>query len=107
MNIGKLNRRLTIVSPGALTDDNIGGFTAAASTSVETWTKKRQLSMKEQLLYGLESGTISFEFTIRYQNGKDLAQHNSLVFEGQALRIISIIHENKTSTKIIADGRTD
>lgn len=109
MNVGNLNKRITITVRGALTPDTIGGYTKAADTESLVWCGARQLSHRETLLYGLQVGEASYEFTFRYETVKNISQVNGLKYEGRTFRIISIneVDERKEMIKIIANEQTN
>lgn len=109
MEIGKLNRRITIVTNGAKTTDGIGGYTYAAATTTDTWCSAKHLNQRENLSYGLEMGTASYKFTFRYEAGKALSQVKKLIYESRNFRIIGVneLDENKTFIEVIANEETN
>ena len=109
MEIGKLNRRITIVTNGARVADGIGGFTQAAGTTVDTWCSAKHLNQRENLSYGLEMGTASYKFTFRYEAGKALTQVKRLIYESRNFRIIGVneLDENKSFIQVIANEETN
>ena len=109
MEIGKLNRRITITTYAANTGTATGGYTKGAGTSVETWCSAKPLSQKESLLNGLQLGQSSYEFTFRYEKGTTVNQTTLLTYESSNFRVISIleIDENKRVVKVLANERTN
>lgn len=107
MNTGKLNRRITIVTPGAMTPDGIGGFTEGVTTPRVTWCSARQLSMAESLSYGLETSTASFRFSFLYFAADDITRVKELIYEGRTFRIVNIeeVNEEKRTIIVIANER--
>lgn len=107
MNTGKLNRRITIVTPGTMTPDGIGGFTEGAKTTRATWCSARQLSMGESLSYGLETATASFKFSFLYFAADDITRAKELTYEGRTFRIVNVdeVDENKHLITVIANER--
>ena len=107
MNTGKLNRRITIVTPGVMTSDGIGGFTEGVKTTRVTWCSARQLSMGESLSYGLETSTASFRFGFLYFAADDITRVKELTYEGRTFRIVNIeeVNEDKRMIIVIANER--
>lgn len=107
MNTGKLNRRITIVTPGAMTPDGIGGFTEGTKTTRTTWCSARQLSMSESLSYGLETSTASFKFSFLYFSADDITRVKELTYEGRTFRIVNVdeVNEDKRTIIVIANER--
>ena len=109
MEIGKLNRRITIHSFGANVADGFGGFTKGTETTAETWCSAKGLSMGESLLNGLLIGQANYEFTFRYEKGNEITQQNKITYEGRDFRIRSVLEqdENKRIVKVLASERTN
>lgn len=109
MEIGKLNRRITITSYAANSATSTGGYTKGAATEVETWCGAKPLSQKESLLNGLQLGQASYEFIFRYEKGTTISQQTLLTYESRSFRVISVleIDENKRIVKVLANERTD
>jgi len=109
MEIGKLNRRMTITSYGANTPTATGGYTKGASSDTETWCGAKPLSQSESLLNGLALGQRGYEFTFRYEKGNEVSQQTVLTYESRSFRVITIleIDENKRVVKVLANERTD
>lgn len=107
MNTGKLNRRITIVTPGAMTPTTIGGFTQGVTTTRTTWCSARQLSMAESLSYGLETSTASYRFSFLYYAADDITRVKELTFNGRSFRIVSVenVDEAKQQITVIANER--
>ena len=107
MNTGKLNRRITIVTPGTMTPTVIGGFTQGATSTRVTWCNARQLSMSETLSYGLETSVDSYQFTFRYFASDDITRVKELIYSGRTFRISQIknIDEANDEVQIIASER--
>jgi len=109
MEIGKLNRRITVTSYGANTSTATGGYTKGAATDVDTWCHAKPLSQKESLINGLQIGQRAYEFTFRYEKGNEVSQQTDLTYESRNFRVISIleIDEYKRVVKVLANERTD
>jgi SPP1 family predicted phage head-tail adaptor len=107
MNTGKLNRRITIVSPGTMTPTTIGGFTEGTKTQRNTWCSARQLSMYERLTHGLEESNAAYIFSFLYDSVKSITNKYELIYEGRTFRIVSILemNEEKREVSIIANER--
>lgn len=107
MNTGKLNRRITIVTPGAMTPTAMGGFTQGAQSTRSTWCSARQLSMSETLSYGLETSTAAYQFSFKYFSADDITRVKELQYEGRSFRVAQIreINESKNEVQIIASER--
>lgn len=107
MNTGKLNRRITIVTPGAMTPDGIGGFAEGAKTTRVTWCSARQLSMAESLSYGLETSTASYRFSFLYFAADDITRVKELTFAGRTFRIVNVenVDEANKQITVIANER--
>lgn len=107
MNTGKLNRRITIVTPGTMTPTTIGGFTQGAQTTRSTWCSARQLSMAETLSYGLETSTAAYQFAFKYFSADDITRVKELQYESRNFRIVSIreMNEEKNEITVIANER--
>ncbi len=107
MNTGKRNRRITIITKGASMPDGYGGFTYGPSTTRETWCSAKQMSMKESLLFGLETSTANYMFGFTYYSADEISRSNDLIYEGRNFRIHSIneVNENKRSIVITATER--
>ena len=74
MNTGKLNRRISYTTFGTYTDTPLGGkVLSVAGASVETWCSARQLSMREQISYGLPVDFKIFEFGFIYERGANIS----------------------------------
>lgn len=109
MNIGALNRRITVTTPGALTSDGMGGYTSAAVTTRDTWCSAKQLSQYETLQYGLMVGAASYKFNLLYNPSAAITQQNKLIYESRNFRIVAIneLNEDKTLIEIIANEQTN
>ena len=107
MNTGKLNKRITIITPGTMTPTTIGGFTQGATSSRTTWCNARQLSMGETLSYGLETSVDSYQFSFRYFAADDITRVKELTFGGRNFRISQIknIDEANNEIQVIASER--
>jgi len=107
MNTGKLNRRITISTPGAMTPDGIGGFNEGAKTTRVTWCSAKQLSMAESFSYGLETSTASFRFSFLYFSADDITRGKELTYSGRSFRIENIenIDEVNKQITVIANER--
>lgn len=107
MNTGKLNKRITIITPGTLSADGIGGFTQGATSSRSTWCSAKQLSMAESLSYGLETSTASFRFSFLYFAADDITRVKELTYSGRTFRIVNIenIDEANKQITVIANER--
>ena len=107
MNTGKLNRRITIVTPGTMTPDGIGGFTEGTKTTRNTWCSARQLSMSETLSYGLETSTAAYQFGFMYFAADDITRVKELTYESRTFRIAQIkeVDEAKKEIQVIASER--
>jgi head-tail adaptor len=82
MNTGKLNRRITYTTGATYTDTALGGKTlSVAGTQVQTWCSARQLSMREQISYGLPTDYSSFEFEFIYERGANIVRGMDLTYE--------------------------
>lgn len=107
MNIGKLNRRITISTYGANTVTATGGYTRGAETQTETWCAAKPLNGKELLLNGLQLGERAYEFTFRYEQGVNVSQLGKLTYESREFRVIQVleIDEYKRVVKVTAQER--
>jgi SPP1 family predicted phage head-tail adaptor len=107
MNTGKLSRRITIVSPGAMTPDGIGGFTEGTVTTFDTWCAAKQLSMTEILSFGLETSTSNYQFTFKYYSVDNVTRIKDLIYEGRNFRVSQVreVDEMKSEVQIIASER--
>lgn len=109
MNIGKLNRRITISTYGENTVTATGGYTRGAETQTETWCNARPISQSESLNNGLQLGQRSFEFTLRYEQGIKVSQLGKLTYEGRGFRVVQVLEvdESKRIITVLASERTD
>lgn len=89
-NTGQYNRRITHYRHGASTPDGMGGFTYAEPTATEVWCKARQLSMGQKFNYGIESGTVTYNFRFKYLTAVDYIFQDWFVYEGDKYIIESI-----------------
>jgi len=89
-NTGQYNRRITHYRQGAATPDGMGGETYAAPTATTVWCKARQLSMGQKFNYGLESGTVTYDFRFKYLTAKGFTFDDWFVYEGAKYVISSI-----------------
>lgn len=108
MNTGKLNRRITIATPGTMTSDGIGGFTEGTKPPTRTtWCSARQLSMSESLSYGLETATALYRFSFLYFAADDITRVKELTYESRTFRIVNIeeVDEAKNMITVIANER--
>jgi len=107
MNTGKLNRRITIVTKGAMTPTTIGGFTEGVGSTKNTWCSAKQLSMAESLSYGLETSVATFRFSFLYYAVDEVTRIKELTFEGRTFRIVSVenVDEVKNVITLIANER--
>ena len=108
MNTGKLNRRIIIVTSGAMTSDVIGGFTEGIPTQKTVWCAARQLSMAETLSFGLETTTESYQFNFLYFSADDLTRIKELIYKGSSFRIAQVkeVDEAKREIHVIASKRS-
>jgi SPP1 family predicted phage head-tail adaptor len=106
MQIGKLNKRVTIKSVTRVAD-GIGGFNETETTVKETWAQLRPLSAKETLSYGLELGDRASEITVMFDGA--INQTNFILFGSRRYRIRSVVNpdEAKWIYKLICTERTD
>jgi SPP1 family predicted phage head-tail adaptor len=106
MQIGKLNRRITIKTVTRVAD-GLGGYNETASTVKETWAGVMPLSARESLNYGLELGERAHEITIRYDGV--INQTNYIEYGGRSFRIRSVVNpeEGRREYKLICTERTD
>ena len=104
MDTGKRNRRATIVFAGEMTPDGLGGFTEGINTIREVWCSAKQLSMNEQLLYGLETSTASYRFQFLYYAADDVTRIDGIQYKGRNFRIKSIreIDEMRKVVEVVA-----
>lgn len=100
MNTGKLNKRITIVTPGTLTPDGIGGFTEGTKSSRTTWCMAKQLSMAESLSYGLETATTSYRFSFLYFAADDITRVKELTYSGRTFHIVNIENNDEANKQI-------
>jgi SPP1 family predicted phage head-tail adaptor len=109
MNIGKLNRRITVTTYGANTLTATGGYTKGAETNVTTWCAARPLSQKETLLNGLQLGQRNYEFTFRYEQGTNVSQETKITYDSREFKVSSIIEidDYKRVVKVLAAERTN
>jgi len=109
MNIGNLNKRVTLTGQGTLTSDQIGGFTEAAGAAVPVWAGARQLSHRETLLYGLQVGEAAYEFTFLYRTGMTITQQTTITYEGRTFRVVSVneVDEKQQTIRVIANTQTN
>lgn len=107
MEIGNLNSRIKIVTRGSLTPDGIGGFNEGAKSTRDVWAKVRQMSQREQLTYGLEVGTASFEFTLRKNTAYDVTQVKSIQHIGLTCRVVSVVEIDNDFVKVLANVQTN
>lgn len=108
MNTGKLNRRITYYPFGTYTETALGGKTlSAAGTPIETWCSARQLSMREQISYGLPVDYKSYEFGFIYEHGANISNGMKLVYESKNFRVIQVSEtdEAKREIKVIATNQ--
>lgn len=89
MDTGRLNRRITITTAGTLTTDGIGGFIEGTPTTKETWANVKQLSMKEQILFGLQTAFASYRFTFMYYSASTISEIKSITYEGRTFNVVS------------------
>lgn len=100
MNTGQLNKRITIVTKGALTSTQTGGFTEGAQSTVNTWCKAEQLSMTDQLRNGLETAYISYRFTIKYKSNR-VTNDNELIYHTRRFKIANIENVDEANNIIV------
>ena len=75
---------------GAATPDGMGGETYAAPTMTTVWCKARQLSMGQKFNYGLESGTVTYDFRFKYLTAQSFTFDDWFIYEGAKYIINSI-----------------
>lgn len=109
MEIGKLNRRITIRSYAASTETAYGGVTRSAPVDYNTWAKANRLSQSEVLANGLKLGEAVYRFGIRYQDATKVTQRNEIIYEGKTFRVLSVINIDEANfyTEVIASERTN
>lgn len=109
MEIGKLNRRITITTYAASSETPSGGTTKGASSTSDTWCSAKPLAQKESVLYGLKIGQRGYKFGFRYEAGVDIGQTNELTYESRRFRVIQVleIDEAKRMIIVIANERTN
>ena len=108
MNTGKLNRRITYTTTATYIDDGFGGKTqSVAGSNVETWCNARQLSMREQISYGLPTDYSSFEFSFIYERGANIVRGMNLTYENKTFKVNQVSEQNeaKREIKIIATNQ--
>lgn len=105
MEIGKLNKRITINKISRVASGT--GWTETITKVKDTWAHVRPISHGETLSFGLELGQRNIEFTIRYDG--ELDQTNQIVFGSRTFRVKSVINTDEANreVKILAVERTD
>lgn len=109
MNIGSLNRRITVTNYGTPTVTDIGGAVKGAATSFETWCNAKPLSQSEQIRNGLQLGESTYKFTFRYEKGNEVTQATDLTFDSVKFRVASILDINEAYrvVEVLAAKRTN
>lgn len=106
-NTGKRNKRVIVVFSSSGVSDGIGGFTKGVGTEKTVWASVRQLSMSEQLAYGLEQSTATYIFGFNYNAVRGIGYDDSVKYEGKEFRILSVknINESDVNIDVIANMR--
>lgn len=108
MNTGNLNRRISYTPFGTYTDTPLGGkVLSVAGASVETWCSARQLSMREQISYGLPVDFKTFEFGFIYERGANISNGMMLTYESKQYRVVTVleVNEMKREIRVIATNQ--
>lgn len=108
MNIGQFNERITYTNPGASTPDNIGGFIITPGTPTETWCKARQISQKESISFGLNLSESNYEFTFRFEIGRNITTETELTYKGRSFRVVApprMLNESDRFYVVLASER--
>ena len=113
MNPGKLNKRLKLISVTS-ESDGIGGYTETETTAKTTWGSLEPMSQREQLIYGLETGSRSYRCFLRYDENYNIDQNYHIewtdrFFQTRRFRIVQVlsIDEGARVLNLILHERTD
>jgi hypothetical protein len=106
-NTGQYNRRITHYRHGAETPDGMGGFIFADPTVTEVWCRARQLSMGQKFNYGLESGTVTYDFRFKYLTAEGFLFVDWFVYEGSKFIISEITNLGDKDQEISIIARKD
>ena len=109
MNIGKLNRRITITNYGSPTITDIGGTVKGTATSFNTWCNAKPLNQSEQIRNGLQLGEKTYKFTFRYEKGNEISQASLITFDSVKFRVSAILDVNEAYrvVEVLATKRTN
>lgn len=104
MEIGKLNRRITLKTV-TRTPDGIGGFTETEVSQKETWGSVKPMSQREQLLYGLEVGVRAYKCAIRFDVNFDIDQSYFIEYVNRfsdtvKFRVIQVLNMDESTRKV-------
>jgi head-tail adaptor len=88
-----------------MTDDGIGGFIEGTPTERDTWAGMTQLSMGQQISYGLQTTFASYLFTFRYFSISDVSAITRIKYGSREFNIVRVnnIDEQKGMCTIIAN----
>lgn len=105
MNTGSLNRRISYTTAATYTDTALGGkAVSVAGTTVTTWCSARQLSMNDQISYGLPIDVKVYEFGFHYERGANISFGTILTYETRQFKVLRVteINEAKREIKVVA-----
>lgn len=113
MNPGKLNKRLSLISVTRVSD-GIGGYTETETTAKTTWGSLEPMSQREQLIYGLETGSRSYKCFLRYDENYNIDQNYHIEFtdrfsQTRRCRIVQVLNIDEAARvlNLILHERTD
>jgi len=107
MNVGKLNKRVTLSIPSEYTADGFGGFTPSTATQRVTWCSVAQLSAKEIISYGMNRNEIALRLTFRYNSAIEINYATTFTIDGKIYNLSSIdqTDELRQIIQVIVNGR--
>lgn len=106
MNVGRLNKRVTIYSYAEM-DTALGGVKTGLRKTATVWAELRPVRGTEFLEYYREANALQYKVTMRWRSG--LTEKDVLVFEGRQFEINSIINimEGKTYMEVYCTESKD
>lgn len=100
MEIGSLNRRITIKS-WTSTKDAGGGASTVESGSYSIWANVKDRSGTYITSQNQEQWNYDYKITFRYEISRPVTSNETIIYDGKTLTIHSISFENEGQRKYV------
>ena len=85
---GRLDQRITLLLPGAITPDGHGGDTEGPETLVPLWARVRPMGGREKVANGQTLDAESYDITIRR---RPVSPKSHVAWKGKRLNVLAVV----------------